>query len=750
MRHKGLLLFMVACLPWLVLPLLAYFDLVILGTVAGLVIVGFMFLLMPPGRKWGILQPFSLLFFIVASAAAIALGSDLDTRVPNLLAGGFACLMIMGGYGLLEGISFPSNYIFIDYPESMRESPILLRALLILAWAWDTIFVLGFGINVICMLALRGHAAISLASISSAFLISVGIIMTPLLVLTLPRRMESTLVEKGSPSVRWQPQILTPGRPLLKNEYDAVVVGSGIGGLACASILSISGMKVFMAEKSRLPGGYCNTYDWQGYPLNAGPTMIMGGEGSVMGALLRRLGLEREIPLKRLDWGVADGKIALRLGQGIDSDLGKLGNKFPSSREGLQRMFQDLQRFRGEVMDRADFLVSPLPSNLEEYHEEFLRHPVSARWQNSSFQSVLDDYLHDDGIKRLFTCLASLLGGDPRTFPAYEGGNLLTSLFLNGIFYPAGHFSLLTRRMAEVVRESGGEIITSCGVEEVLLKGDGARTLPIGLRLADGSQVRSNVVILNVDPRRALSGLLQSSSLGMDFVKEMEKLKPSCSAFVLHLIFEDDLRLPDRIFLFPTKPRRVRTGDTYIEIDSIILSKEKRDEGGKGCVLVARINVPHNCYHIFESDDSGKELGAELAAVVKEEMGNVFPAIKKSVKEFMTIPTQFSQLTANNQGSAFGFAPILGQWYYKRFGPQLPIPNTYLVGAWSRYGGGVEGAALSGIMVARELCGERTSTTGPTLEPIPFEEEIEEDVEKKRRLFRGRRARPKEDEDDAE
>lgn len=747
MRKKGLILFIVACLPWLALAFLSYLDLALWGAAAGLVIILAMFLLMPSGKKWGIMQAFSLLFFLVACAAILVLGDELNTRIPNLLAGGFACLTIMAGYGALEGIYFAAHYLYIDFPESMRESPVLRQTFWVLTLAWDAIFVLGLVVNIVCMLALRGDTSISVASISSTILIATGIIATPLIVLILPHRMESGLVEKGPLAIKWRPPLLAPGRSMRKNEYDAAVVGSGIGGLACASLLAHSDMKVLVAEKARLVGGYCHTYNWEGYPLNAGPTMLFGGEGGVLNALFRRLGLEKEIPLRKLEWGLADGRVALRLGLGLDDDMEKFSNKFPSCRDGLKRFASDLRRFRGELMDRPDFLSSPLPSNLDEYHEQFLRHPLSALWQNINFQAMLEDYLPDEVPVALLGRLASLLGGDPQYFPAYEGARLLVSLFLDGMYYPAQHFSHLAERLAGLVRGAGGEVLTSCGVEEVLIQGEGSKARPIGLRLADGSQIRSNVVILNVDPRRAIAGLIQPSSLGMDFLKEMEKLKPSGSAFVLHLIFQDDLRLPERVFLFPPKARRVRTGDTYLEIDSMVLTKEKCTVQGKqGCVLLARINVPNNCYHVFEDSAQGNELGAELTAVVKEEVSSILPAVKKAVREFVTVPSHFSRLTSNGQGAAFGFAPLLTQWYYRRPGPRLPLPNLYLVGAWSRYGGGLEGAALSGIIAARELCSERPYTAAQTAAASPAKKrEPEKGGEKKRRsLFRGRGAEEKE------
>lgn len=755
MRRKGLIRFLIICLPWLILPILAYLDLTLWGAAAGLVIVLAMFFLMPSGKKWGVLQAFSLLFFLVACAAVFVLGEDIYTRIPNLLAGGFACLTIMAGYGALEAIFFPAHYLYLDYPESMRESPILRQAFWVLTLFWDVVFVLGLATNIICMLALSGETSISVASLASAALFAAAMIATPFIVILLPQRMESGLVEKGPLSIKWSAPILEPGRPLRKNEFDAVVVGSGIGGLACASLLSHTGMKVMVAEKARLVGGYCQTYDWEGFPLNSGPTMLLGGgEGGTMNALLRRLGLEKEIPMRRLGWGLADGKMALRLGQGFDADQDKLAQKFPSSQDDLKRFFTDLRRFRGELRDRPDFLTSPLPSNLDEYHEQFVRHPVSALWQNLNFKAMLEDYLDDDALVSLLGRSVGLLGGDLRHFPAYEGARLLTALFLDGIYYPQNHLSHLSQRLADVVRNKGGEVLTSCGAEEVLVQGEGSKARPIGLRLADGSQVRSSVVILDIDPRRALTGLIQPSYLGAEFIKEMQKLKCSGSAFVLHLVFNEDLRIPERVFLLPTKSRRVRTGNNYMEIDSLILSKEKcTNKDRPGCVLLARVNVPNHSYPVFENAEQNAQLGAELTSLVKEEISHILPAVKKSAKEFVTLPPHFSRLTSNGQGAAFGFAPLLNQWYYRRPGPRLPLSNLYLVGAWSRFGGGVEGAILSGVITARELCGERPygGATGIETPAATARDEVreasEETATEKRSRFR-RRKKKAEDEPD--
>lgn len=708
MRKRGLLLLLLAMAAWAAFSVLCRLEQALWGAVSGLALSLLALLLLPRGHRFNILSIFSLLFFAVATAAVPALGETLKNRLPNLLAGGFATLCIMAGYGALEGILFPAHFLELDYPESMRRSPVLRRAFRVVTLAWDALFLAGLAAALLGMLALRRSTSLTVSTTAGIAAFAMGILLTPLILALLPRRMEANLVERGPLAPGWKPPLLTPGTPHAANEFDAVVVGSGIGGLACAALLSQAGMKVMVAERGRLAGGYSQTFDWQGYPLNSGPTLLTGGgEGGVLNALLQRLNLEDRVPLRRLSWGIADGKLALRLGQGAEADMGKLTRKFPAGEEGLQRLLSDLRRFRGEWMDRADFLSSPLPATVEDYHEQFIRHPLSSRWQNISFREMLEEYLADSHLVELLGKLSTILGGDPDTFPAYEGARLLVSLFIDGIYYPAGHFSGMVEALAETVRGAGGRISTSCGVEEILLRGEGGASVPIGARLEDGSQVRSEVVILDVDPRKAAGNLLPPSALGNDFLRETGKLKPSPSAFLLHLIFEEEPRMPDRVFLFPARPRRVRTGDTFAEIGSIILSREAHTHPSRGgWVLMARANIPSISFHAFEDPEDAEELGAELTALVKEELATVLPSAKKAVKEFITLPTHLARLASHGQGAAFGFAPLLDQWYFRRPGPRLAPANLYLVGAWSRYGGGLEGAILSGAVVARELCGE--------------------------------------------
>ena len=59
-------------------------------------------------------------------------------------------------------------------------------------------------------------------------------------------------------------------------EADYVVIGSGIGGLSAAALLSYYGYSVVVLESHYLPGGVAHTFEREGFHFDAGPSLWNG------------------------------------------------------------------------------------------------------------------------------------------------------------------------------------------------------------------------------------------------------------------------------------------------------------------------------------------------------------------------------------------------------------------------------------------------------------------------------------------
>ena len=51
--------------------------------------------------------------------------------------------------------------------------------------------------------------------------------------------------------------------------YDAVIIGAGVGGLVCGCYLAKAGMKVLIVEQHFKTGGYCTSFKRKNFSFDA-------------------------------------------------------------------------------------------------------------------------------------------------------------------------------------------------------------------------------------------------------------------------------------------------------------------------------------------------------------------------------------------------------------------------------------------------------------------------------------------------
>ena len=123
--------------------------------------------------------------------------------------------------------------------------------------------------------------------------------------------------------------------------FDVVIIGSGLGGLVCGSLLAREGKRVLVLERQAQPGGCMQSYQRDGLSFDTGLHYVGGlAEGQPLHAVFSHLGL-MQLPWVRLD---ADGFDRVTIGQqtfplaeGYDHFADTLGEYFPQEREGLKQ-----------------------------------------------------------------------------------------------------------------------------------------------------------------------------------------------------------------------------------------------------------------------------------------------------------------------------------------------------------------------------------------------------------------------------
>ena len=79
----------------------------------------------------------------------------------------------------------------------------------------------------------------------------------------------------------------------------------------------------------------------------------------------------------------------------------------------------------------------------------------------------------------------------------------------------------VTRTMRMAAEHFGAEIRTDSEVQEILLK----KNRVAGVKLKDGKEIQSRIVLSNADPQRTLLSLIKSGSFSSSFVRQVHSLK---------------------------------------------------------------------------------------------------------------------------------------------------------------------------------------------------------------------------------
>jgi all-trans-retinol 13,14-reductase len=135
----------------------------------------------------------------------------------------------------------------------------------------------------------------------------------------------------------------TGQKKLMEEEYDIVIIGSGMGGLVCADILGREGYKVCVLEKNKQIGGCLQTYVRDRVIFDSGVHYLGGlGEGQNLYQVFKYLGILQKLKLQKMDEDCFD-KIIIEhddkeyiYAQGYENFIQHLLKDFPNEESALR------------------------------------------------------------------------------------------------------------------------------------------------------------------------------------------------------------------------------------------------------------------------------------------------------------------------------------------------------------------------------------------------------------------------------
>lgn len=325
----------------------------------------------------------------------------------------------------------------------------------------------------------------------------------------------------------------------MTDAYDTIIVGGGHNGLVCAAYLAKAGLKVLVLERRDLVGGACVTEElFPGYRFSACSYYCYLLHTKVIEELgLRRHGFH-VTPLDPLKCCLFPDGRALMTWDSVERTQDAIGRFSKRDAEAYPRWVAFWERAAALI---HPYFLTPPPTLAELAAAQ--RTPDDRaffdRLLTASVQDIVTDFFEDEAVRGAFIHAHdagdAAAPGSAWAF-TYIRSSALTPRENTGIV--RGGMGSITQAMAAAARSYGAAIETGASVSEILVE-DGAA---IGVRLADGREIRARAVASNADPKRTFLGLVSPDHLPDEFRRRVGRLKTNAGYFKFHAALG---RLPD-------------------------------------------------------------------------------------------------------------------------------------------------------------------------------------------------------------
>lgn len=513
----------------------------------------------------------------------------------------------------------------------------------------------------------------------------------------------------------------------------AIVIGSGIGGLAMGIRLQSLGITTTIVERLDKPGGRAYVREKDGFVWDMGPTVLTVPHFieelfalQADDAALDRPDFPEEVRrAERIREGISGGPATSRYveimpilpfyriyfddGTWFDYDADPEHTRAqieaiePADLDGYERFHADARAiFERGFLELGYTHFGDLPTMLRVVPDLLRLDAVRNLFRFTS------KYFRSPKLRQVFSFETLLVGGNPLKVPAiYAMIHFVEKTW--GIHFAKGGTGALVSAMVRKFEELGGTLRLQAGVDEIRVEDGEAR----GVRLESGEELDASLVVSNADYATTYSKLIDRRHRTWNPDWRIRNMRYSMSLLVVYFGFratEEPLDLQHHnIILGPRYEglltdifdRKLLPDDfsQYLHVPTLT-DPSLAPEGHHTAYTL--IPVPHNGSGIDWSVEGPKLVDRVLRFL--DERGYIPGLMERLVYVEHIDPNYFEGTLQAWLGNAFGPEPVLTQSAWFRPHNRCPdVRGLYLVGASCQPGAGTPSVMMSAKMTARAV-----------------------------------------------
>lgn len=497
----------------------------------------------------------------------------------------------------------------------------------------------------------------------------------------------------------------------MQEEFDIIIIGSGLGGLVCANILAREGQKVLVLEKNQQFGGNLQTFSRDKVIFDTGVHYIGGLlPGQNLHKYFHYLGIADKLKIQRLN---PDGYDFVT----FDEDP----NEYPYAQDD-ENFVQQLSRFFPEEETAIRNYVEKMKQICENFQLYKVESNENLVWNEGLMllkaTEVIASLTDNLKLRAVLAGTNFLYAGKENKTPFYVHSLSIHS-YIESAWRCVGGGSQISKLLIKEIRNLGGTVLKHKKVVSISANQEGEIEF---VQTSDGIIYKGKKFISNIDPKKTLE-LVENYSLRKSYRKRIYESEDTISSFSLYISLKPESfpYLKHNYYHFKDESK-VWSSINYEEKnwpESYMVSFSAKAENngfsdGISVLTYMRYEEVEKWKDTFntvaEKDERGKEyekFKAEKTEALLKELEKKFPNIRECIlSTYVATPLTYRDYIGSSTGCMYGFAKDADFPLKNYLPPRTKIKNLFLTGQ-SISMHGVLGVTIGAVLTCSELIGRK-------------------------------------------